>query len=448
MKGQTIHIAGAGLAGALLAILLVQKGHRVRIYEKRPDPRKAGIEGGRSINLALAYRGLYALQQAGLDDEVMPQVVMMRGRMVHDLEGNTSFLRYGKDDSEVIWSVHRGRLNLALIEAAEKQGVSVHFNARIGDIDLEGNTLRIDYLDHSETESFERLIGADGAGSAVRNVLAGKGLINERLESLGHNYRELEIAPDSHGDFKLDGNSLHIWPRGGYMCIALPNTEKTFTVTLFLPAKGDPGFDTIRDPAQARAFFAEVFPDALDKIADFDYDWQHNPESALATLTLDTWHHGDRIVLIGDAAHAMVPFHGQGMNCAFEDCLALVDAIESEDDWTAAISTYEAARRENADAIQSMALENYVEMRDKVDDRRFLLERALERELAVRHPERFIPRYSMVSFRRVPYAVAFRRGNIQRGILQRLCEGISDIAQVDFALASELIHGELEPLHA
>ena len=448
MKGQTIHIAGAGLAGALLAILLVQKGHRVRIYEKRPDPRKAGIEGGRSINLALAYRGLYALQQAGLDDEVMPQVVMMRGRMVHDLEGNTSFLRYGKDDSEVIWSVHRGRLNLALIEAAEKQGVSVHFNARIGDIDLEGSTLRIDYLDHSETEPFERLIGADGAGSAVRKVLAGKGLISERLESLGHNYRELEIAPDSHGDFKLDGNSLHIWPRGGYMCIALPNTEKTFTVTLFLPAKGDPGFDTIRDPARARAFFAEVFPDALDKIADFDYDWQHNPESALATLTLDTWHHGDRIVLIGDAAHAMVPFHGQGMNCAFEDCLALVDAIESEDDWTAAISTYEAARRENAAAIQSMALENYVEMRDKVDDRRFLLERALERELAVRHPERFIPRYSMVSFRRVPYAVAFRRGNIQRAILQRLCEGISDIAQVDFALASELIHGELEPLHA
>lgn len=448
MKGQTIHIAGAGLAGALLAILLVQKGHTVRIYEKRSDPRKAGIEGGRSINLALAYRGLYALQQAGLDDEVMPQVVMMRGRMVHDLEGNTTFLRYGKDDSEVIWSVHRGRLNLALIEAAEKQGVSVHFNARIGDIDLENNTLRIDYLDHSETEPFERLIGADGAGSAVRNVLAGKGLISERLESLGHHYRELEIAPDSHGDFKLDGNSLHIWPRGGYMCIALPNTEKTFTVTLFLPATGDPGFDAISDPTQARAFFAEVFPDALDKIADFDYDWQHNPESALATLTLDTWHHGDRIVLIGDAAHAMVPFHGQGMNCAFEDCLALVDAIESENDWNAAIGNYEAARRENAAAIQSMALDNYVEMRDKVDDRRFLLERALERELAVRHPERFIPRYSMVSFRRVPYAVAFRRGNIQRGILQRLCEGISDIAQVDFALASELIHSELEPLHA
>jgi kynurenine 3-monooxygenase len=199
------------------------------------------------------------------------------------------------------------------------------------------------------------------------------------------------------------------------MCIALPNTEKTFTVTLFLPANGDPGFDKIRDPAQARAFFSEVFPDALEKIADFDYDWQHNPESALATLSLDTWHYADRIVLIGDAAHAMVPFHGQGMNCAFEDCLALVDAIESENDWAAAIGAYEAARRDNAAAIQAMALENYVEMRDKVDDKHFLLERTLERELAIRHPDRFIPRYSMVSFQRVPYALAFHRGKIQRG---------------------------------
>ena len=448
MKAQRIHIIGAGLAGTLLAILLVRRGHSVRVFEKRPDPRRAGYEGGRSINLALAYRGLHVLQQAGLDAAVMPQTVMMRGRMVHDVDGRQNFLRYGKDDSEVIWSVHRGRLNLALIEAAEKQGVTVHFNARIGDIDLEGNTLRIDYLDRSETVAFERLIGADGAGSAVRRVLADKGLIQEHLESLGHNYRELEIAPDVHGDFKLDGNSLHIWPRGGYMCIALPNTEKTFTVTLFLPARGNPGFDQIREPAQARQFFSEVFPDALDKIADFDYDWQHNPESALATLTLDTWHHGDRIVLIGDAAHAMVPFHGQGMNCAFEDCLALVDAIGNAENWNDAIGAYESARRDNAAAIQTMALENYMEMRDKVDDSRFLLERALERELAGRHPDRFIPRYSMVSFQRVPYAVALERGRIQRGILSRLCEGISDIAQADYALASEMIHRELEPLHA
>lgn len=448
MKQQSIHIIGAGLAGALLAILLVQKGHQVRIFEKRPDPRKSGMEGGRSINLALAYRGLYALQQAGLDDEVMPQVVMMRGRMVHDIEGNTNFLRYGKDDSEVIWSVHRGRLNLAMIDAAEKQGVAIQFDAKIDRIDIEAKTFSYETDGQSHTEAYDRLIGSDGAGSAVRHVLVQQGLVHERSESLGHNYRELEIAPSADGDFRLDANSLHIWPRGGFMCIALPNTEKTFTVTLFLPAEGKVSFEHIQSPETARVFFRQYFPDALELIEDFDVDWVHNPESRLSTLYLDTWHHQDSVVLIGDAAHAMVPFHGQGMNCAFEDCLALVDAIERESDWHSAISSYEAQRQDNARAIQAMALENYVEMRDKVDDAQFLLQRALERKLAELHPDRFVPRYSMVSFRRVGYATAFERGSIQRGILQTLTEGISDIGAVDYALASELIHQQLEPLHA
>lgn len=447
MHKQTIHIAGAGLAGTLLAILLVQKGHSVKIYEKRPDPRKAGVEGGRSINLALAYRGLYALQQAGLDDEVMPQVVMMRGRRVHNLDGSNHFLRYGKDDSEVIWSVHRGRLNLAMIDAAEAQGVHIQFNARIGDIDFENKSLRIEHYDRSHVEPYTLLIGADGAGSSVRYNLVQQGKVNERWESLGHHYKELEIAPDHNQQFRMDGNSLHIWPRGGFMCIALPNTEKTFTVTLFLPAEGDPGFDRIQEPVQARAFFEQYFPDALDAISDFDYDWRNNPQSPLSTLYLDTWHYRDDVVLLGDAAHAMVPFHGQGMNCAFEDCLALVEAIEGESDWKTAISRFESERMHNAEAIQAMALENYIEMRDKVDDAQFLLQRALERDLAERHPERFIPRYSMVSFQRVPYAVAFARGKIQRRILQTLCSDISDISEVDFGLASELIHQQLEPLN-
>lgn len=448
MKRQPIHIAGAGLAGSLLAIMLVQKGHAVKVYEKRPDPRKAGIEGGRSINLALAHRGLYVLQQAGLDDEVMSQVVMMRGRMVHDVDGNSNFLRYGKDDTEVIWSIHRGRLNLAMIEAAEKQGVEIHFNARISGIDFDDKMLRIEYFDRIENEPYQRLIGADGAGSAVRQAMAAEGIVHERLESLGHNYRELEIAPELSGAFKLDGNSLHIWPRGGFMCIALPNTEKTFTVTLFLPASGGTSFETARTPAQARAFFARFFPDVLDLIADFDYDWTHNPESPLATLYLDTWHYRDSVLLLGDAAHAMVPFHGQGMNCAFEDCLALVETIEQESSWSDVIRRFELERKANASAIQAMALENYIEMRDKVDDGRFLLQRTLERRLAELHPGRFVPRYSMVSFQRVPYAVAFERGRIQRRILQTLTEGKSDIAEVDYALASKLIDEQLEPLHA
>lgn len=448
MKHQRIHIIGAGLAGTLLAILLVQKGHHVKIFEKRPDPRQSGMEGGRSINLALAYRGLFALQQAGLDDDVMPQVVMMRGRMVHDTEGNSNFLRYGKDDSEVIWSVHRGRLNLAMIEAAEKQGVQIQFGAGIEHVDIEGKsfTYRVDGQPYAE--SYQQLIGSDGAGSIIRQALVSKGLVNERIESLGHNYRELEISPSPDGGFRIDGNSLHIWPRGGFMCIALPNTEKTFTVTLFLPAEGDISFAQIQSPVSARSFFQTYFPDALELIADFDHDWANNPESRLSTLYLDTWHHRDDIVLIGDAAHAMVPFHGQGMNCAFEDCLALVEAIEHETDWRSAINRYETQRQANARAIQAMALENYVEMRDKVDDAQFLLQRALERKLAELHPTRFVPRYSMVSFQRIGYAMAMERGSIQRGILQTLTEGISDIDEVDFSVASKLVHRLLEPLHA
>ncbi len=447
MKAQRIHIIGAGLAGALLAILLVRRGHSVRVFEKRPDPRRAGYEGGRSINLALAYRGLYVLQQAGLDAAVMPQTVMMRGRMVHDAHGGENFLRYGKDDSEVIWSIHRGRLNVALIDAAEAEGVQIEFDARIGDIDLEAGRFTLQDGTGTRVEHFERLIGADGAGSAVRQAMVAAGSVNARTESLGHHYKELEIPPADDGGFRLDGNSLHIWPRGGFMCIALPNTERTFTVTLFLPASGETGFERIRSPQDARAFFHQHFPDALALIADFEHDWTHHPESPLSTLYLDRWHHRDTAVLVGDAAHAMVPFHGQGMNCAFEDCLALCQAIDAEAEWDAAIARYQRERQANAAAIQAMALENYIEMRDRVDDADFLLQRALERELAARHPERFVPRYSMVSFRRTPYAMARARGETQREILQTLCAGKSDIAQIDFALASELVHRRLEPLH-
>ncbi|MBP7370008.1 MAG: FAD-dependent monooxygenase [Arenimonas sp.] len=447
MKHQTIHIIGAGLAGALLAILLVQKGHIVKVFEKRADPRKSGMEGGRSINLALAYRGLYALQQAGLDDKIMSQVVMMRGRMVHDMEGNNHFLRYGKDDSEVIWSVHRGRLNLALIEAAEQQGVQIQFDAKIDSVQVASKIFTYTQHGLTHSENYEHLLATDGAGSSIRQDLVRQGLIQERIDSLGHHYRELEIAPDQRGDYKLEPNALHIWPRGRFMCIALPNTEKTFTVTLFLPAQGETSFAAIQTAKEARLFFEQYFPDALKLVEDFDQDWINNPESSLSTLYLDTWHYQDSIVLLGDAAHAMVPFHGQGMNCAFEDCLAMVNAIEQQPNWADAIATFESQRMDNAAAIQAMALENYIEMRDKVDDEQFLLQRALERQLANLHPDRFIPRYSMVSFQRVDYATAMARGNTQRQILQTLTEGKSDINQIDYARASELIHQQLDPLH-
>ena len=445
---RSITIAGAGLAGALLAVLLARKGWTVQVLERRPDPRLHAYEGGRSINLALAERGLDALRQAGLQDLVMAQAVMMRGRMVHALDGSTQLLRYGKDDSEVIWSVHRGRLNIALLDAAKAAGAALFFNSRIEKVDFDARRLRVvnDHDRSVEETGFEVLIGADGAGSGVRQALKAVHDIGEHFEPLGHGYKELEIPPGVDGGFQLDPNALHIWPRGGYMCIALPNTERTFTVTLFLPNAGEPSFATLPDVAAARALYVRDFHDALALIPDFDQDWIANPTSGLGTLRLQSWHHSDCVVLIGDAAHAIVPFHGQGMNCAFEDCVALARHIEHAADWQQALEGFEVERRPNAEAIQEMALENYIEMRDQVDDREFLLQRQLEGLLAARHPGRFVSRYAMVSFTRVPYLVAQQRGRIQRQILLQATRGMDAIMQVDLPAVDALVLSSLSPL--
>jgi len=458
---QKITIAGAGLAGALLATLLARAGWQVEVFERRPDPRRKGYEGGRSINLALAERGLHALRLAGLQDVVMAQAVMMRGRMVHGIDGGEpQLLRYGRDDSEVIWSVHRGRLNIALLDAAEAAGAKICFGARLESVDFENRQMRLvnDHDRSAETRAFSVLIGADGASSGVREAMKPLVELNERFEPLGHGYKELEIPPAAGGGYRIDPNALHIWPRGGYMCIALPNTERTFTVTLFLPNAAlpnvtlpnerEPSFATLPDLATARAFFQRDFADALPLIPDFDADWTRHPTSGLATLYIDRWHLDGRAVLLGDAAHAMVPFHGQGMNCAFEDCIALARHIDAAGDWQAAFADFEAERKPNAAAIQAMALENYVEMRDRVDDPDFLLQRQLERLLAERHPGLFVPRYSMVSFLRVPYAMAFERGQVQRRILVECTASCSQLDDVDLLAADARVRERLKPLPA
>jgi kynurenine 3-monooxygenase len=430
---QKITIAGAGLAGALLATLLARKGWQVEVFEKRPDPRLKGYEGGRSINLALAERGLHALREAGLNDAVMQQAVMMRGRMVHMSNGDTQLQRYGKDDSEVIWSVHRGELNITLLNAAESAGAKISFDQRIENIDFENKKIHL-VNDHDRSTSalnFDVLIGADGAGSGVRTALKNNNYLTESFESLGHSYKELEIPPNAAGEFQLEANALHIWPRGGYMCIALPNTGKTFTVTLFLPNEGDPSFTTLPDLTAARKFFEADFADALPLMPNFDEDFINNPASGLSTLYCDNWHLDGRVVLLGDAAHAMVPFHGQGMNCAFEDCLALVHHIEHSQHWEQAFDEFENERKPNALAIQTMALENYIEMRDLVDDPNFLLQRQLERAFAERYPGVFIPRYAMVSFSRVPYRFAYERGLLQRKMLIEATRGKNSMAEID-----------------
>ncbi len=445
---RSLSIIGAGLAGSLLAILLSRQGWRITLYERRGDPRIADYESGRSINLALAERGRNALRQAGVEDAVMAKAVMMRGRMVHTREGQTQLQRYGRDDSEVIWSIHRKDLNHTLLQLAEDAGAQVHFHRRLHTVDFEAGYARFidDRDDQPHDIRFDTLIGADGAGSALRAAMNRKHPLDERIEFLGHSYKELEIPPTADGGFRIEANALHIWPRGQYMCIALPNDEGTFTVTLFLPNEGNPSFATTRSGAEAEALFARDFPDALPLIPHLRRDWEEHPPGLLGTLYLRQWHLGGRAVLLGDAAHAMVPFHGQGMNCAFEDCVALARHLQEQDSLEAAFAVFEAERKPNAEAIQQMALENYLEMRDRVADPAFQLQRELEQQLQARWPTRFVPHYTMVTFLHTPYAVALERTNLQRRILEDATAGHTTLEHIDWAALERIVHDQLPVL--
>jgi len=448
---RSLTIVGAGLAGSLLAILLSRQGWNITVYERRGDPRVSGYESGRSINLALAERGRNALRQAGAHVEaaVMERAVMMRGRMVHLRDGAAPVLqRYGRDDSEVIWSIHRRELNVTLLQLAEQAGAVVHFHRRLHTVDFDAQHARfIDDRDDTPHDiRFASLVGADGAGSALRAAMNRRPPLGERIEFLDHSYKELEIPPGAGGAFSIDPNALHIWPRGRFMCIALPNHEGTFTVTLFLPNKGDPGFNTVTTGEQAEALFAREFPDALPLIPDLRADWDAHPPGLLGTLYLERWHTDGKAVLIGDAAHAMVPFHGQGMNCAFEDCIALAGHLLEQDSLAEAFAAFETDRKPNAEAIQQMALENYLEMRDRVADPQFLLQRELEQALQARWPTRFVPHYTMVTFLRTPYAVALARTELQRRMLEDATAGHDSLAHIDWAALERLVHEQLPVL--
>jgi len=445
---RSLSIIGAGLAGSLLAILLSRQGWRITLYERRGDPRIADYESGRSINLALAERGRNALRQAGVEDAVMAKAVMMRGRMVHPRQGEPQLQRYGRDDSEVIWSIHRKDLNTTLLQLAEDAGAQVHFHRRLHTVDFDAGYARFidDRDDHPHDIRFDTLIGADGAGSALRAAMNRKHPLDERIEFLDHSYKELEIPPTDEGGFRIEANALHIWPRGNYMCIALPNDEGTFTVTLFLPNEGNPSFATTNSGAEAEALFARDFPDALALIPDLRRDWEEHPPGLLGTLHLRQWHLQGRAVLLGDAAHAMVPFHGQGMNCAFEDCVALARHLLEQDSLAQAFAAFEAERKPNAEAIQQMALENYLEMRDRVADPAFLLQRELEQQLQARWPTRFVPHYTMVTFLHTPYAVALERTELQRRILEQATAGHDSLEHIDWAALERVVHAQLPVL--
>ncbi|WP_036140965.1 FAD-dependent oxidoreductase [Luteibacter sp. 9135] len=453
MPRNDIAVVGAGLVGAMVATLLTQRGFRVSVFEKRPDPRRTGVQGGRSINLALAERGLHALRATGLAEQVLAQSVMMRGRMVHDPAGHSALQRYGADDSEVIWSVSREGLNGLMLDAAEAAGATFHFGQGLESADLDGGTLMLRSTDGTQRSiDAPVVIGADGAGSALRAQMHRHAPLGERVEELGHGYKELEIPPgsDPSAPFAIEPHALHIWPRGHYMCIALPNREGSFTVTLFLPNEGEhPSFRSIAGAGAAEAFFRADFPDALALMPTFAHDWAAHPVGMLATLYLDHWHIGGRALLIGDAAHAIVPFHGQGMNCGFEDAAELADLFAADPtDPAAVFAAFETRRKPNADAIARMALENYVEMRDKVADPVFLRKRELGALLTERCPSHYLPRYRMVTFTHLPYAYALERGQAQDMLVEQLLKGHDDVGTVDIEAAVRALRATLPPLPA
>ena len=444
---QPINIVGAGLAGALLGVVLMRRGcGAIRLWDRRPDPRRSRTERGRSINLALAARGIRALELAGVMERIRPLLIPMRGRMIHDRSGDTALLPYGQRDDEVIYSVGRAALNRILIEeAARHQDVTIRFNQTCLAADPDENVLRFrnEVSGAQYPVELTPTIATDGAGSAVRNSLLSTNRLSVREDWLDHDYKELAIPPVN-GQPALEPNALHIWPRGGFMLIALPNTDQSFTATLFLARTGPRSFASLPDSQAVLEFFLEEFPDAVPLIPNLTADFQAHPAGQIGTVHAEPWRVGGQVLLLGDAAHAVVPFHGQGMNAAFEDCVVLDSLLDRFDDWESLFAEFERVRRPNTEAIAQMALENYTEMRDTVLDAGFVRRKALSLELERRFPDRFIPRYAMVTFHpEIEYAEALRRGAIQAQILLELDR--SD-ANTDFARAERLISERLPVL--
>lgn len=419
---KNIVIAGAGLVGSMLACFLSNRGHHVKVFERRADMRRAGYIGGRSINLALSHRGWKGLKKLGLAEQVEKIAIPMTGRMIHDVDGDTHLIPYGTN-GEAIYSVSRGDLNLLLVNEADRhEHVKFYFNQRCAGIDFEKNTVKLENTIEEKTSvmSADIIFGADGAYSEVRYEMQKTPNFNLLQQHEPYGYKELHIPAGENGSYLIEKNALHIWPRGSFMMIALPNMDGSFTVTLFAPFKGENAFDNIKTDADVKAFFTKYFPDAMALMPDLTETYFTNPTSSLVTIKCFPWKFNNTC-LLGDAAHAIVPFFGQGMNCGFEDVFELDQLLEGVgDNWDAALDKFQYQRKPNGDAIADLALYNYIEMRDLSGREDFQLRLKIEKKIATTFPDKFMTSYMMITFSDLSYAEAKARGTKQAELLDTI----------------------------
>jgi len=422
IKEKHIAIVGAGLVGSLLSIYLIKRGYKVTVFERRPNMRKHVLDGGRSINLALSNRGIRALEFIGLADPMKKVAIPMHGRMIHNLKGDLTFQSYGKE-GQFINSVSRSGLNMMLMDEAEKQGVHFFYEYRCEDIDFEKSEIKFQTYGSHMVRKFDLIVGADGAFSAVRLAMEEKSIVEASKDELPHGYKELRIPSSDSGSFLLQKNALHIWPRESFMLIALPNPDGTFTCTLFLPFEGELSFANLKTKENVTAFFQKYFPDTLSLMPTLIEDFRDNATSSLVTIRCFPWIKNNTL-LIGDAAHGIVPFYGQGMNAGFEDCFVLNQLLDKhQDNWQDAISEFQDLRKPDNDAIAQLALDNFVEMRDLVADEDFLLRKKIESKLHDLFPTDWIPLYSMVTFKKdMRYSEAKINGEFQRKVMDEVMQ--------------------------
>ncbi len=460
-ENKKFAIIGGGLVGSLLAIFLKRRGVEAAVFEKRGDIRKDSLSGGRSINLIVTSRGINALSRLGLWEELKQITVPVFGRMMHSLEGALTFQPYGKDKSECNYSVSRSLLNQSLISIAEKEGVRFHFNRDLKNCDFENNTYTFqNELSEEEDHEIDHIFATDGAGSLCRKQMMGflkksfpekfdASDFGEKVDLLESGYKEFFVPANSSNQYVMDKDSLHIWPRGSFMFMTLANLKGSFTGTLYLPkdsSSGKPNFEELKNGEDVRGFFQRYFADTLELLPELEEDFFANPVGTLGTVKCYPWNLQDKVLLVGDAAHAIVPFFGQGMNCGFEDCTVLDDLISKKpNDWKSVFQQFTNERVEHANAIADMALENFHEMKDKVGDPSFLLKKQIENRLEQAFPSLYRSRYAMVTYSLIGYAHAYQLGIIQKQLINELSKNLSSKDELDLSKAEKLIEERISP---